>query len=239
MRPEASIVLPTYNEKENIAVLIPRLESMIKKEGLRAEIIVVDDSSPDRTAEAAKELGKKYGNIRVIVRRKKEGIGPALKEGYSNAQGKIIASIDVDSFSPSDVIRLVKKVREGHDMVVGSRYKGMARYEKKRLKTHIKHVISVSGNKLTRVLTGIDVSDYSLNCRAMTKECWEKISEDIAEKGSAMLLEMIWHAHRKGFKVTDIPVIFKDRRYGKSKMNLLKQPLVFFHTLIRLVLKER
>ncbi|MFH1590465.1 MAG: glycosyltransferase [archaeon] len=238
MKPEVSIVLPTYNEKKNLERLIPGLESMIKEERLKAEIIVVDDSSPDGTADFARGLDRTYKNIHVIVRKKKQGIGPALVAGYNHAKGGIIASIDVDSFAPSDVAMLIRQVKKGSDLVVGSRYASNARYEKKRFKTYIKHFISVNGNKLTKLLTGIDVNDFSLNCRAMTKACWQAIAKYPKETGSAMLLEMIWFAHKKGFKVTDFPVVFKDRQYGKSKMNLVKQPVMFFYTLLRMTLRR-
>jgi len=238
LNPEISVVLPTYNERENLEHLIPLLENMIKKEKLSAELVVVDDSSPDRTSKLAEKLNLKYKNIRVIVRKKKEGLGVALIQGYNESKGKIIISIDVDSFGPENVKALIAALKNNADMVVGSRYRGKAGYEKKQLKTHIKHFVSINGNKLTKRLTGIDVSDYSLNCRAMTRECWSAIAKFPKEKGSAMLLEMIWYAHKKGFAVTDIPVYFKDRTRGKSKMNILKQPLYFFITLLKLVVKN-
>ena len=91
---DLSIVLPAYNEKKNISILIPQLENIMKKKGLKSEILVVDDTSPDGTALAAEELNKKYGNIKVIIRPKKEGIGAALREGYNTAKGKGIIDYD-------------------------------------------------------------------------------------------------------------------------------------------------
>ncbi len=114
--PSLSIVLPTYNEKDNINILIPRIEETFNH--INHEIIVIDDSSPDGTARVSEELNKKYGNIKVIVREKKEGIGAAIREGYNNANNSIILSSDSDlSFLPSDMHRLYEKVQEGYDFV--------------------------------------------------------------------------------------------------------------------------
>ncbi len=126
--PSLSIVLPTYNEKDNINILIPRIEETFNH--INHEIIVVDDSSPDGTAWVSEELNKKYGNIRVIVREKKEGIGAAIREGYNNANNSIILSSDSDlSFLPSDMHRLYEKVQEGYDFVWGSKYSKGSFYE--------------------------------------------------------------------------------------------------------------
>jgi len=91
-KPSLSIVLPTYNEKDNIKILIPEIKKTF--EHINHEIIVVDDSSPDGTARVSEDLNEKYGNIRVIVREKKEGIGAAIREGYNNARNSIIISSD-------------------------------------------------------------------------------------------------------------------------------------------------
>ena len=231
---DLSIILPTYNEKENIERLIPELEDGIKHNRWNAEIIVVDDSSPDKTYEVSEELNKKYGNIRTIIRKKKEGIGPALREGYNKANGRIIASIDVDSFGNRELEILLSKLNNGFDMVVGSRHHKSGGYEYKNLKSYVKRAMSRVGNALTRLMTGLPITDFSLNCRVMTKNCWNAVSSLTRENGSAFLLEMIWYAHRKGYKVGEVPVNFRDRQFGKSKMNLLKQPLRFLLALMRL-----
>ncbi len=119
-KPSLPIVLPTYNEKDNIKILIPRIEETFKH--INHEIIVVDDNSPDGTARVPEELNEKYGNIRVIAREGKEGIGVAIREGYNNAHNSIILSSDSDlSFLSSDMYRLYEKVQEGYDFVWGSK----------------------------------------------------------------------------------------------------------------------
>lgn len=232
-----SIVLPTYNEGENILRLIPELGVLIKKLGKKSEIIVVDDSSPDGTADLARKLNKKYANIKVISRQKKEGMGAALKAGYDNANGDIIASIDVDSLGAGDIEKMLKKLEQGYDLVVGSRHTKKGVYKKSYVKTFIKNIVSTSGNKLAQFIIGIDVTDFSLNCRAMKKKVWESIN--VIEKGNSFMLETVVKAHFAGFNVGEVPVIFNERKYGKSKLNLGKQSLLFFKNLIAYALKYR
>src|SRR3989344_4275783 len=127
---DISIILPTYNEKENIIDLIPKLDHLIKKLNKKAEIIVVDDSSPDGTGDATLKLNQLYGNIRLITRPKKEGMGAAIKEGFDNARGHILLSLDVDSLDTLEIEKMLIKIEEGFDLVVGSRYLQKGSYKK-------------------------------------------------------------------------------------------------------------
>jgi len=216
-----SIVIPTYNELENIKIFIPRIED--KFTDIEHEIIVVDDNSPDGTGIAARELNGRYRNIRVITRNKKDGIGAALREGYDCALGKIIISSDADlSFSADDMHRLYEKINDGYDLVVGTRH-GIAcsYYEMSKPTIIIKGTISRWGNGLLRIISGIDIHDFSANFRAVRKEAWTKIESK--ENTNIILFEMIIKARNKGMKIAELPVSFKDRIYGKSKLRLFKE----------------
>jgi len=215
---ELSIILPTYNEQENIDILIPEIEETFK--GVEFEVIVVDDSSPDRTADHVLALNKLYGNIKLITRPKKEGIGAALVEGYNYARGKIILSSDSDlSFSVKDMKTLFERVKEGNDLVVGCRHaiKGSS-YEMKGWLVVIKGLLSKSGNYVLSFLSGMNIHDFSANFRAIRKDCWERLK--IEEKTNVMLLEMIIKAGHMGMRIAEVPVSFKDRLYGASKLNM-------------------
>lgn len=173
-KPSLSIVLPTYNEKDNIEILIPEIEKTFGH--VNHEIIVVDDNSPDGTARVSEELNETYGNIRVIVRERKEGIGAAIREGYNNANNSIILSSDADlSFIPSDMYRLYEKIQEGYDLVLGSRHSEYSFYELTTLNVRIKGWISKNGNRALRFITGTGISDFSANFRAIRREVWEQI----------------------------------------------------------------
>ncbi len=235
-KPSLSIVLPTYNEKDNIKILIPEIEKTFNH--INHEIIVVDDSSPDGTATASEKFNKEYGNIRVIVREKKEGIGAAIREGYNNARNSIIISSDSDlSFLPSDMYRLFEKIQEGYDLVLGSRHSEYSFYELTTLKVRIKGWISKNGNRVLRLITGIRVHDFSANFRAIRKDVWKRINT--IEKTNTLLLEMILKCKYGGLKVTEIPVTFKDRIYGESKLNLGIEAPKFLIKMIKYVVMYR
>ena len=221
-RPYLSIVLPTYTERRNVELLIPQLEKLFKKNKWAAEILVVDDSSPDKTAEAAQKLNRKYNNIRAIVREKKEGIGAALKEGYDKARGEVILSMDAAlALDINDIPRLLEKVNQGYDFVIGSKHSQLGVYEANSLAIRIKKLLSYLSTTFARIWLGIPIHDFALNFRAIRKNAWEKL--DIREKMNAMLVEMIWQANRKGYKIHEVPVIFKERKYGTSKVKIFEQ----------------
>lgn len=230
-----SVIVPTYNERKNIEILIPELENVLNK--IKHEVIIVDDFSPDGTDEAVKALKRKYRNI-VLIQKKKEGIGAALKIGYDAASYDVIVSMDSDlSFEPRDVIKLLEKIRQGYDLVLGSRHMKEGEYQKKHLSTHIKAFISRFGNKLNTIITGVSIHDFSANFRAIKKDVFNSIK--VKEKTNAFLMEMIVKTKYSGYKIAEIPVIFKDRRYGKSKLNLYKEAPKFLIKTILISLRER
>lgn len=225
-----SIVLPTYNEKDNISILIPKIENLFRKEKIDGEIIVIDDYSPDGTAEIALKLNKKYNNIKVI-RKKKEGIGSALVKGYDNSSKEVIISMDADlSYNYKDIPRFLKKIDEGYDLVVGCRHLDSKNYEKKKFSTFLKNIVSRYGNKIATKISGINIHDFSANYRAIRKEVWVNLKTK--EKSNSLLLEMIFAAKSKKYKITELQINFKERVYGKSKINFMKEaPKVFFKLL--------
>jgi len=229
---EVSIILPTYNEKENIKILIPKIENeLFLANKIKGEIIVVDDNSPDGTANAAARLNKKYHNIVVVVKEKKEGIGAALRVGYNAAKYGIILSSDSDlSFEIKDMKKLLDAINSGNDIVIGSRHMALGRYEKPNLSTLIKGIVSRFGNVLVRIISGVPIHDFSANFRAIKKHAWQNIRTN--EKTNSILLEMIMKSYYKGYKLVELPVRFKDRIYGESKLNLKKEAPKFFIKLL-------
>jgi dolichol-phosphate mannosyltransferase len=219
-----SIILPTYNESENIKKLIPE----IRKEFPESEIIVVDDNSPDRTAKVAKNLGAK-----VIVRKKKEGIGAALKDGYNAASNEVIVSMDADcSISVKDIYRLLEKLKT-NDLVTGSKYSRESKaqgFASKRQK-----ILSYLGNKFFIILFQLPVDDVTLNFRALTNKIWKQLN--LKEKSNVFLLEMLIESKSKNMKIAQIPIVFYKRFYGKSKTNLKRLFLLYFKFLIKCILR--
>ena len=217
MAQSISIILPTYNERENIQQLIPAIEEAFQDRVL--EILVVDDNSPDGTAERAEALGRTFGNVRIIRRPGRAGLGSALRCGYDAAYHDILISCDADrSFVPEDLARMVEMIERGYDLVLGSRHTPGGRYETPRWSIRLKYGVSRLGNWILRCATGLRVHDFSANCRAIRRQTWHKIQT--SETTNALLLEMILRVSGMGGRVTEIPVAFLDRRYGRSKLNL-------------------
>src|SRR3989344_1930433 len=167
-----SIILPTYNEKKNIGILIPLLEKTFTN--VSHEIIVVDDSSSDGTGEEVLNLSKRFHNVFLHTRKEKNGIGSALRYGYNQAKNDIILSSDADlSFSVDDLMKVYEKVVSGYDLVVGSRHSSNSFYEKQRFAVFLKYSVSKMGNFLLRTFFRMPVRDFSVNCRAIRKSVWE------------------------------------------------------------------
>lgn len=227
-----SVVLATYNEKENLSKLIPIIEKIFKKNRMNGEIIVVDDNSPDGTSELARRLNKKYHNIRLLWRPKKMGPGSAHADGYKFAKGDIIVGMDVDfSHSPYDIPKFLKKINDGYDIVQSSRYIRGGSYEVQSFETWKKHIASKFGNVLISLLSGVPIHDFTGSFRAIRRDVVKNVKTE--SKGNSFFMEFIIKAHRKGYRITEIPIVFKDRMVGKSKLKLGKQSFRMFADLIK------
>ena len=235
---DVSIVLPTYNEKENLEVIIPEIIRKFDAKKIDFEILVVDDSSPDGTSEFIEYFGSEDPRVKLVLRKKKEGIGAALRHGYDVAIGDIILSSDADqSFKIDDMLRLLDKIEEGFDLVVGSRHSQSSSYEKKRISTKIKGLVSSLGNSTIGFISGLGIRDFSANFRAIRREVWKSIS--VKEKTNSILLEMIMKCHYGGHRVTEIPVSFSERIYGESKLNLAIEAPKFLIKFIAFTIRFR
>ena len=217
-----SIILPTYNESENLKVLIPEIQQNFKD----ADIIVVDDNSPDNTAKVAESLG-----VRVINRKRKEGLGAALKQGYNEAKHEIIISMDADcSISVKDIFRVIEKL-ENNDLVVGSKYSKSS--EARGFSSKKQKILSYLGNKFFIILFRLPVDDVTLNLRGFTKKVWNQLY--LEEKSNVFLLEMLIEAKSKNMRIAQIPIVFSERQYGQSKTNLKKLFPLYFQFLLSVI----
>jgi dolichol-phosphate mannosyltransferase len=234
--PALTIVLPTYNERDNLAELIPNVEVAFRDTPL--EIIVVDDSSTDGTPQLLADLATRYGNLRTIVRPALLGIGSALREGYNAACGEYILSSDSDqSFTVEDMVRLHRKIQEGYDLVTGFRHGDEATYETRAWSTRVKYLVSRLGNLVVRAASGIPVRDFSANFRVIRRDKWVELQT--RENTNALLVEMIVKARRKGFRMAEIPIAFYERRFGTSKLNLWREAPKFLVKFVRYTFLER
>lgn len=235
------IILPTYNEKENIRILIPKLEEVIERiESHEIEILVVDDNSPDKTADAVKDFQKKYRNVHLLSGEKK-GLGVAYLRGFSHAidtlNADVLIMMDADLSHPPELLQdFLKGVDEGYDLVIGSRYVeggGTPDWNLKR------RLISKGGNLFARVVAGMySIHDCTSGYRAIRKSAFEKINiKYLHTRGYAFLSTLLYELVCVGAKVKEIPLNFYDRRYGETKLKS-KDLREFFQNVFRLRFKS-
>jgi dolichol-phosphate mannosyltransferase len=218
------IILPTYNERRNIEKLIPILEDKIFPQisKHKTAILVVDDNSPDGTAQAVRELQKKYKNIELSSGEKK-GLGSAYIRGMTYAIDKMGADVlfefDADfQHDPNKIPDFLAKIEEGYDMAIGNRYSNggsiPANWPLKR------KVFSIFGNLLIRtILTRFSIHDWTGGYRALKKEVFLKEKKELTEfKGYTFQVSFLHKAARDGFKIAEVPFHFSDRTLGDSKI---------------------
>jgi len=213
---QLSVVVPTYNEVENIVELIERVESALR--GARFEVIIVDDGSPDGTADVAESLNEKYGNVVVLRRTGKLGLASAIVEGVKASKGGVVAVMDADLQHPPELLpEMLSKIRGGRDVVIASRYA-----ERGGVKgwSIVRRVVSKGAISLARLLlpevgrVKDPVSGYFM----FRKELLEGLR--LEALGYKFLLELL--VKRPGAKTAEVPYVFKPRRRGRSKLGLIE-----------------
>ena len=213
---ELSVVVPTYNEAENIGELIELLEESLK--GVSSEILVVDDSSPDGTAEVVKKLAERYQNVRLIVRSGERSLSRAVVEGFKASRGRYLVVIDADlQHPPSLITELFRKALEGYDIVIASRYVEGGGTEGWSLWRRLvsKLAVKISHIALPQVKHVKDpVSGFFL----VNKERVLKILGNLNPVGFKILLELLVKTEGQG--TCEVPYVFKPRRRGESKLKM-------------------
>jgi dolichol-phosphate mannosyltransferase len=213
---KAIVIVPTYNEAENIANLIDKIFSVDSN----LNILVIDDNSPDGTAEIVKRISEKDPRVHLIQRPGKLGLGTAYIEGFKYALGngyEAIFEMDADfSHNPEDIPRFLDALEDA-DLVIGSRYLtgvNVINWPLRRL------MLSYFANLYTRIITGMPVRDATGGYKCFRAEALKQIDLDkIKTNGYGFQIEMNFRFWAKGFRVKEIPIVFVDRRNGVSKMN--------------------
>ncbi len=217
--PEAIVIIPTFNEIENIDAIIRAVVAL----DVRFDVLVVDDNSPDGTANNVKILQQEFPEqLFLEVREKKSGLGTAYIHGFKWALAKgynYVFEMDADfSHNPKDLPRLLKACQEGSDVAVGSRYLNGAvnvvNWDMKRL------LLSYMASKYVRFITGMKIHDATAGFICYKRRVLEALNLDaIRFVGYAFQIEMKFKAQLKGFKITEVPIIFTDRTKGESKLS--------------------
>ena len=215
-----AIVIPTYNEAETIPSLINELFEKIKQLVERLDILIIDDSSPDGTADIVRELGTKYEKITVIQRPKKMGLGAAYKEGFRHVLEKLdselVLQMDADhSHQPSEIPNMLEKIKN-FDFLVASRHvegSDVIGWGIGRKATH-----SIAG-AIARICAKIEIKDSTSGFRMFKKKTLEKVNfNKIRSDGFAFQIEVLHQLKQLGMKGLEVPTVFVNRTEGSSKM---------------------
>jgi dolichol-phosphate mannosyltransferase len=216
MESQILIIIPTYNERENIDLLIPEIKKTVNS----ADILVVDDSSPDGTGTYIEELSKTLPGVFLLSRPKKEGLGKAYISGFQWALKRsyhYIFEMDADfSHDPKYLPDFLEAIKE-KDLVIGSRYisgVNVINWPMSRL------LLSYCANRMIRFLFGIPVVDSTGGFKCFRREVLESIDfSKISSLGYAFQIEINYYAWKKKFKIYETPIVFTDRKRGVSKMS--------------------
>jgi dolichol-phosphate mannosyltransferase len=212
------VIIPTYKEKENIEAMVENISCL----PVKFDILIIDDNSPDGTADIIKSLQITYKNLNLIERPGKMGLGTAYMTGFEWALEKgydFIFEMDADfSHDPRDLVKLFKACSEnGNDLAIGSRYiSGVNVINWPLGRVLMSYVASI----YVRIVTGMKIMDTTAGFKCYKKEVLQNIkSYHIRSKGYCFQIEMKYTAWKLGYKIVEVPIVFTDRKLGTSKMS--------------------
>jgi dolichol-phosphate mannosyltransferase len=209
VKKKISVILPTYNEVENVLEVTQRISKILGDDLF--EIIIVDDNSPDQTWKIVKEM--KNPSYKLIRRFDKKGLASALGDGIKRAKGDIIVWLDCDlGIPPEEIPNLINAIESNADIAIGSRYVSGG----KDLRPKIRTITSRLINNLAQILLGRYVKDYTSGFAAVKKEVFKKVKFPGAGFGE-YFIEFIFDSGRKGFKIAEVGYVYTDRLRGESK----------------------
>jgi len=210
------IIIPTYNECENIPLIIPSIQKILP----HVHILVVDDSSPDGTGALVEAMKREHKNIHLLTRPKKEGLGRAYVSGFKWALQngfEFIFEMDADFSHDPSFLPAFLEAAKNNDLVIGSRYKSgvnVVNWPMSRL------LLSYFANKFAGIVTGIPLTDSTGGFKCFRHTLLERLPFDkISSSGYSFQIEINHFAWKHGFSIEEIPIVFTDRKHGSSKMS--------------------
>ncbi|MHB1208555.1 MAG: polyprenol monophosphomannose synthase [Acidimicrobiales bacterium] len=210
------VVVPTYNESLNIESMLRTLRKVVPE----TNILVVDDGSPDGTAERAQELADELGSIEVLRRAKKSGLGGAYRAGFAwglERDFDHFVEIDCDFSHDPQVLPTLLEAAESHEVVIGSRYVPGGTIPQWALS---RRLLSRGGNQYASIMLGLGVADSTSGYRVYSDSALKKIDfRSVHADGYGFQIEMTYRAKRGGASIVEVPISFNDREFGESKMS--------------------
>jgi len=229
------VMIPTYNEKENIENLIDKILKLKIKD---LHIVVADDNSPDGTWKIVEQISRKNRNVHLLLRKKDKGRGAAGRDGfiYCLKHGAdVVVEMDSDMSHDPKCIPLMLKELKNADLVLGSR---MVRGSKEIGRGLLRRFVTFGANFYIRLMLGLKVKDCNSGFRCFKRKVLEKINlGKLESKGPAIVQEVLFKAHLKGFKIKETPITFVDRTKGNSKLGLSQLAAGYFMVLKLKIMK--
>lgn len=218
---EAWLILPTFNEAENIEAIVAAARAALDSAPGGYRILVVDDGSPDGTGEIADRLAAQFAEVEVLHRTERGGLGPAYLAGFGHALDAgagFVMEMDSDfSHDPNDLARLLAAALEGADVALGSRYIPGGGVRDWGL---LRRFISQGGSTYARVVLGLPIKDLTGGFKCFRAEVLKAIDlPSVRSRGYAFQVELTYRAIKAGFEVVELPIVFRDRELGQSKMS--------------------
>ena len=210
------VLIPTYNERENLPLIVSRLRAAVPE----ADVLVLDDSSPDGTGDVADQLAADDDQVRVLHRQRKEGLGAAYLAGFgwALAQGyDVLVEMDADGSHQPEQLRILLGALADADVVLGSRWVPGGSVVNWPL---YRKALSLGGNVYSRLLLGMPIGDATGGYRAYRASALRALDlEGVASQGYCFQVDLVWRAVRRGLFVVEVPITFVERTIGDSKMS--------------------
>jgi dolichol-phosphate mannosyltransferase len=220
----AWVVLPTYNERENLTTVVTRARAALTTcdPPVEGTVLIVDDDSPDGTGEIADTLAHDHAGVRVLHRARKGGLGGAYLAGFAQALtagADLVIEMDADlSHDPADLPRLIDAARRGADVVLGSRYVPGGGVEGWPLQ---RRLLSRAGGRYAATMLGLPLTDLTGGFKCFRAGALRTLDPDLVHsRGYAFQIELTYQAARAGLEIAEIPIVFREREHGRSKMSV-------------------
>ena len=219
--PSVAVVIPTYNEAGNIENIIRSILEVFDSNKINGYVVIVDDGSPDGTAEIAKRLAEHDVRVHVINRGRKMGLGSAYREGFTfvinNLNVDAIGVMDADgSHEPNLIPSLLSEIKMGKDVAIASRYIKGGRWSA----GLYRKIVSKGANIIARIATGVNARDLTSGYRVYRASTLSMTRMDDVEQGYVFQVQMLYKLKQVGASFAEVPLIFRERRAGQSKLSL-------------------
>lgn len=212
-----SIIIPTYNERDNVCRLIPAILSVTHDANIQTEIVIVDDDSPDKTANEVRRRFGQDARVSVFVRKAERGLATAILYGIRQSKGDIIIGMDADFNHPPGLIPDLVHALSKHDLVVASRFIARGGMEERG-----RYVGTLLFNLFLKYILSFPTMDNMSGFYAIRRDMLERLNIDDIYKGYGDYhLRLLWYAKSKRYMIAEVPVFYRKRIYGKSKSHLL------------------